>query len=321
MNILIIKLGALGDVVMSTPLVTAIQAAHPQDDVFLLTSPAFASIFSTVSDLHIQVFPRRGLRNMIAAVRWIRALKFNRIYDLQGNNRSGLLCALAGSPECVGNHSRYPYTHHPEDSWRGQSHIFDRLVAVLASADVGNVANRPHLPAGVGERDYVANWLVENDLAERRFALLHAAASPGRPEKCWPYFQTLAERLSAQRIVPVWIGAGADRATNERLSRLTGGPDATDCFTIVELAELGRHARFAVTNDSGPMHVLAASGIPVFGIFGPSDWQRNHALGQAEYAIAGVKCLESYRGARTADCLAELSCDIVWQRLRAAKLV
>ena len=95
----------------------------------------------------------------------------------------------------------------------------------------------------------------------------------------------------------------------------------TRAFTIVELAELGRRARFAITNDSGPMHVLSAAGIPVFGLFGPSDWRRNHALGQAENVIACVDQVPGYAGQACADCLAELPVETVWLQLCAAGVV
>jgi ADP-heptose:LPS heptosyltransferase len=119
----------------------------------------------------------------------------------------------------------------------------------------------------------------------------------------------------------VWIGAGPDCGTNAALTRSAGGIDASDAFGIAALAELGRRARFAVTNDSGPMHVLAAANVAVFGLFGPSDWRRNHALGQRANVIACVECCPEYSGLRTADCLDRLSVDMVWQRLDASALV
>jgi len=321
MNILIIKLGALGDVVMATPLIDAILKFHPDDDVHLLTSPGFAPIFEAWPRLEVTAHPRRGFGNTCRSLRFIRALHCARIYDLQGNDRSGLLVALSGAPIRVGNHNRFPYTHHPVDRWQGQQHIFERMLDVLGSAGIHEVAERPVLPIDAHESAAVSTWMERHALGDRNFALLHAGASAARPEKCWPYFAEFGRRLEHHGVRAVWIGAGADRAINGALLAQAGGIDASDAFGIAALAELGRHARFAVTNDSGPMHVLAAAGIPVFGLFGPSDWRRNHALGQREHVIACVECCPEHRGERTAACLDRVSIDLVWQRLSAAALV
>ena len=76
-----------------------------------------------------------------------------------------------------------------------------------------------------------------------------------------------------------------------------------------------------VTNDSGPMHACAAAGVPVFALFGPSDWTRNHALGQAEHVLAGVRLLPDLAGQRTADCLARISPATVLAKLASAGLI
>ncbi|MFT4580631.1 MAG: ADP-heptose:LPS heptosyltransferase [Gammaproteobacteria bacterium] len=321
MNVLIIKLGALGDVVMATSLISAIQQAHPTAELSLLTSAPFAALFRDWPGLTIRTTERRGLGNTVATIRWIRSLECDRIYDLQGSDRSAILCALSACRERVGNHPRYPYSLHPRTRWQGQSHIYERMIEVLAAAGVTVVDSLPILPAGPCERDSVNQWLTNNSLTDDRFVVLHAGASATRPEKRWPFFAALGSRLDAVGLRPVWIGAAADSKINRELCAASGGIDASDCFNIVELAELGRHARFAVTNDSGPMHVLSASQIPVFGLFGPSDWRRNHALGQESFVIAGVECIERYRGARSADCLAEISCDMIWMKLNASGVV
>jgi ADP-heptose:LPS heptosyltransferase len=112
----------------------------------------------------------------------------------------------------------------------------------------------------------------------------------------------------------------AERELNRELAG-RGGIDASGAFSIAELAELGRSARFAVTNDSGPMHVLAAARIPVFGLFGPSNWRRNHALGQAQRVIACVDFDPDFVGADYGDCLSAISVDTVWSRLVSEELV
>ena len=215
----------------------------------------------------------------------------------------------------IGNHPRFPYTHHPVSAWTGQCHIFERMIEVLRAAEVENVDHLPHLPISDPDRDAVAAWSDARALQERRYVVLHANASQARPQKRWPYFETLGQRISAHGLVPIWIGGPDDATENQRLCAIAGGFDATATFSLPALAQLARHARFAVTNDSGPMHVLAASGIPVFGLFGPSDWRRNHALGQREHVIACVECVEEFRGRITAECLDQISCEMVWNRL------
>lgn len=316
-RILVIKLGALGDVVMATPLLDAIARHHAHDQLELLTSPPFAPLFADWPRYRVTSFARAGWRNNIAVLRWLRRSRFDRIYDLQANDRTALWCALSGSRERVGNHNRFPYTHHPRDAWRGQCHIFERLRAVLASAGITDIADRPLVPCSDAARDKVAAWWSAHELGRARVVLIHAGASAGRPEKIWPYFAALAERLLAQRCKVVLLGAEPDRIRNAALARL-GGIDATSQFSLAELAELGRYAHFAVTNDSGPMHVLSAAAIPVFGLFGPSDWRRNHALAQAAHVIACVEHDPRFVGQRTGDCLPALKVELVWSRLLAA---
>lgn len=318
LNILIIKLGALGDVVMATPLIAAIQRAHPKHKVHLLTSKPYLSIFANWPSLDVTVRPRQGILNFSRALEWVRHLQCTRIYDLQGSHRSAFLCALSGSPMRIGNHTHFPYTHHPVSRWTGQCHIFERMIEILDAANVGGVDGLPHIPIVDVDRENVAAWSDAHDLHDRGYVVLHANVSSARPEKRWPYFEALGKRISAHGLVPVWVGGPGDATENRRLCAIAGGLDATAAFTLPALVQFARHARFAVTNDSGPMHVLAAAKIPVFGLFGPSDWRRNHALGQRENVIACVECVEEFRGQLIAECLDQISCDIVWTRLRAS---
>lgn len=319
-RILVIKLGALGDIVMATPLLEAIARHHANDQLELLTTPAFAPLFAAWPDYRVTSLARTGWHNNLTVLRFLRKARFDRIYDLQANDRTALWCALSGTRERIGNHNRFPYTHHPADAWSGQCHIFERMRAVLASVGITDIADRPHLPCDEVARHKVGSWLAAHGLNDKAFVLLHAGASSGRPEKIWPHFGALAQRLLAAGRGVVWLGATPDRARNDELARC-GGLNATDAFTLAELAELGRYAACAVTNDSGPMHVLSAAGIPVFGLFGPSDWRRNHALGQAAQVIACVDYEPRFAGARSGDCLASVSVELVWSRLAALGLL
>ena len=76
------------------------------------------------------------------------------------------------------------------------------------------------------------------------------------------------------------------------------GVDATAEFSLLQLAALASHAEFAVTNDSGPMHLLACGSIPVYGLFGPSDWRRNHAVDQVDHVISLNRNEPAFRATR-----------------------
>lgn len=283
-NILIIKLGALGDVVMATSLIRQIQAHHAGDNLWLITAPAYIDIFKHWHGLNVAPFSRHSLMDNLRLIMWMRRMRFLRVYDLQSNDRTSIICALSGIPEKVGNHPRYPYTLHPEDAYTGQCHIHDRMLAVLTAAGIMPARKPPELPAAGTEKKQVAGWLQQHGLKDKSYAILHAGASASHSEKCWPYFLDLARLITAAGCAVVWIGAGAEAAANRHRAQQVG-IDASGVFSIIGLAELGQHARFAVTNDSGPMHILACAGIPVFALFGPTNWRRNHAIGQAENVI------------------------------------
>jgi len=291
-NVLIIKLGALGDVVMATSLIKQIQTFHSTDNLFLLTSAPFDTIFREWKGLTVHAVKRKGLRNNLRTIAWIRKNRFASVYDLQSNDRSGLYCALSGIHRRVGNHPRYPYNVHPEEPYKGQCHIYDRMLTVLESAGIPARHSAPSLPASDQEKQRIRAWLDKNKLLKDDFIIIHAGGSKQHPEKRWPHHKQLAEALATRNKAIVWIGGNDDIEINESLSSITG-VDASMQFTFSELAELGQHASFAITNDSGPMHILSCSGIPVYAFFGPTNWRRNHAIGQAKYVITQEQSAEN----------------------------
>lgn len=317
---LIIKQGALGDVIIATALVDAIMKARPAGSVTLLTTPPFAGLFTDWADLRVVAWQRRGWRAMTATLGFIRSQGFSEVFDLQGNDRSRLLCTLSGIPRRIGSHLHYPYNVHPAAPWDEQSHVFTRLNAVLEAAGLPAAAPRPVLPCAGSALAEVRAFIKEAGLQAGQFVVMHAGASASRQDKCWPGFGELALALAAQGLTTVWLGGSDDVARNRQLAARTG-IDSTGRFRIAQLAALAAQARFAVTNDSGPMHACAAAGVPVFALFGPSDWARNHALGQADNVLAGVRLLPDLAGQRTADCLARISPAMVLAKLAGAGLI
>ncbi|MFT7460544.1 MAG: ADP-heptose:LPS heptosyltransferase [Planctomycetota bacterium] len=318
MKVVIIKLGALGDIIMSTPIIKSLLLAHRNDEPVLLTSSQYAGLFDEWPGLPVIHFPRSGLGAAMNTLRWLRAQNFDRVYDLQSNDRSRIYCALSGIKEKVGNHSHFPYTHHPGDCYTGQNHIFDRHKQLLTSAGIVEMESKPWLPVPEQTQARVDQWLRQHSLIKDKLVLIHAGASALHPKKRWPYFSELAEKLSASGYSIVWLGAGDDAMLNAELASVHG-VDASNAFSVVELIALGRQARLAITNDSGPMHVLACSDLPVYAFFGPTDWRRNHAIGQRERVLSLSKSnsvwrAEDYRDVNIDD-LALITAEMAWSFL------
>jgi ADP-heptose:LPS heptosyltransferase len=324
-KILIIKLSALGDVIISTPLIRQIQQQHAGDEIYLLTTPPYASLFKDWPDLNIASFPRKGLTAFIQTVRWIRQQRFDVCYELQANDRTGLMLRFCRIPRVVSSRVRYPATHHPAQAYQREIHIFDRLNHVLEAGGLLPAPPQPWLPIDAAGQEKVSAWLSRHQLDRQPFVIMHAFASPRWKSKCWPHFGELAEMLETRGYRVVWVGAGTDAPGNEQLAS-RAGIDATNVFSIAELAELGRRSRFALTNDSGPMHVLSCSGIPVYSFFGPTKWTQSHALGQQSRVLNHpVPCSPCFLPNCPPDkqhaCLAQLTADAVYQRLAGDGLI
>ena len=287
MKILIIKLGALGDIINSSSVIQQICRHHNDDEIHLLTSTNFKDFFSEFKKLNVVSFERQGVKQTIETIFWIRKKKFDRIYDLQSNDRTTLYCSFSGCAYIAGNHPRFPYHVHPQSKYVGQCHSFERLNQILESANISKATDRPFLPISDKVKKEVSDWIIKAKISEESFVLLHAGSSPTHKNKRWPFFLKLATYLSKQHKI-IWIGGIDDVELNKSYSKEIG-IDATNQFTILALSELGKKAAFAVTNDSAPMHILSCSGIPVFGLFGPTYARRTHALGQFDNVITAQK--------------------------------
>jgi heptosyltransferase-1 len=319
MKVLIIKLGALGDIINSTSIIEQIIKHHNNDEVFLLTSSSFESLLLNFEKLNVISFNRKGLLEKINSILWVRKKKFDRIYDLQSNDRTTLYCALSGSPYRAGNHLRYPYHKHPKTKYIGECHSFDRLNQILESADIEKARPRPFLPITNTIVSEVSEWLNEKKLSDKSFVLLHAGSSAMHLQKRWPFFSELASILNEHYSI-VWIGGNDDIEINRNLS-LKIGIDATNHFSILALAQLGKKAAFAVTNDSAPMHILSCSEIPVFGLFGPTYARRTHALGQLENVITAQTEIAKNDQSFVPEDISNISVDKVINKLKGQSLL
>ncbi|MGR6034167.1 MAG: glycosyltransferase family 9 protein [Candidatus Nitrosoglobus sp.] len=328
-RVLIIKLGALGDVILAIPHIKQIVQHYSEAEIWLLTAPEFVSLFAGFPRLKIKSFPRKGVRSLVAPLHWIRSQPFEVLFDLQGSDRSKIMVALSGADRRYGLGPGFPYTHCPPNRGivAGEVHSFSRLNKLLETADLPPVSVGSYLKASEEQRRMVSDWLARKELLGQDMVLIHAGSSTRWESKRWvnAHFITLATALEQQGLAVVWIGGAEDANLNQKLAQVIG-IDATEVFSLLELAELACQARFAITTDSAPMHVIAATGTPVYALFGPTDWRRSHAIGQKERVLTHpVSCSPCYLpqcpAERAHRCLVELKPEMVLARIRGDGLL
>ncbi|QXM24391.1 glycosyltransferase family 9 protein [Elioraea tepida] len=266
-RILVIKHGALGDLVQAFGPFAAIRAHHPSATITLLTTPPFAPLMAKAPWFdRIEVDHRPPSWNLFAWRRLGRRLAaagYRRVYDLQTSDRSArifLAMRLYGArPEWSGI---APAASHPHDNPnRTAMHTLDRQREQLEMAGITDFP-----PPELG-------WLV-GDAGRfglpRPFALLVPGASPHRPGKRWPAdgYGALAAHLVRVGLTPVILGTAAEAEIAASIRRLCRHAiDLTGRTGLDDIAALAAAATLAVGNDTGPMHLIAVMGTPSLVLF------------------------------------------------------
>lgn len=262
---MVIQTAFLGDVILTTPLLTALADKHGPVD--LITTPAAATLVErhpAVRDV-IRYDKRgsdRGIAGFFRLVRLLRQRRYGRAYLPHRSWRSGALARLAGIAERIGfrDGSSLFYTSTVERP--GAGHEVERLLALAGPAKESAVS----IPLGEEDRQEAERWLSANGIAGPFVAL-----APGSiwGTKRWPYYGELAARVGGPVVV---VGGKEDRPLGDSIVATSGGRarNAAGALSLRGSAALIARARLLVTNDSAPLHMATASGTPIVAVFGPT---------------------------------------------------
>lgn len=319
MRILLVRLRLIGDVVFTTPAVTAIRDAFPDAEITYLVEPSAAGVVHGHPGIDVvRVVPHvRGWRRIVADLalaRELRRARYDLVVDFHGGPRASFLTWATGAPRRVGYAIKgrsWMYTEvvprpadlRPRHSVENQWDLLHHLGRPLPT-EPDRVRHRVRM-----EESPVAAAAVERRLADagigpsERLIVVHVSA--GNPFRRWPadHFVELAVQLAANapdRRIILTSGpseAEAARAIVERArQRLPAGSGdrirTGDEYSLVELRSLVARAAVYVGGDSGPLHVAATSDVPIVGLYGPTLPVRSAPWRPASTPTAAVERLD-----------------------------
>lgn len=269
-KILIIKLGALGDIMLSMDAFHAIRTHHPEAHITLLTRKQFASLTSQMPwfDAVLSDPSPKGLqiKKWLQVRRMLRDGDYQRVYDLQINDRTATYFRLLGRTNTEWCGSARGCSHQRHDHRRDPVPAAERLLRFLESVGVPR--------AGAADTSWLTGELKAFALPEP-FVLLVPGCSPQHAHKRWPasHYAELARLFEKKGIAALAVGTDLDlpaieaiQAEAPTLINLAGKTE------IGQVAELARRALGVVGNDTGPTHIAAIAEAPTLVLMsGKSD--------------------------------------------------
>ena len=284
-RLLVIRLSAFGDVIHTIPAVVALREALPQIEIAWAVEPAYAELVEIVARVKaIRVSLKRwSLKPIAEARRDVRG--FTTAIDFQGLIKSALIARASGARDRFG-FDRDVIREKPA-AWFVNRHAkIDRSKHVvewnveLARTFAPAIARVPRVDFAAFAND------ASGELARfgNRIVLLPGAGKPG---KQWPVerFAELAKRIGSEALV-VW-GPG-----EQSLARAIGA-EVAPATNFRELAFVLRHAKLVIGADTGPLHLAAALGTPLIGLYGPTDPARNGPYGQLDHVVSSYATTRS----------------------------
>jgi ADP-heptose:LPS heptosyltransferase len=283
-NILVIKIGSIGDCILSIPSLRAIRRAFPDAKIRLLVGIKSREVFNNCPYLDDRIVcdfqgKDKGIRGLFAVARVLVRNNCDTVVDLQNNKRSHILGFLSLA------YDRYGYRNRKLGFLVNRGIVDDgtpvdpleHQFRTLRALGIENPDRKLALFPSATDEEWARNFL-EFHWVKPTHALIgiNVRASPRWASKNWP-LENIAKLCdliaNTLHMRVVLTGSKEDADLLEEFCALTNSKPiiAIGKTTVLQLASLIRHCRVYITPDSAPLHIASSMGVPAVGLFGPTD--------------------------------------------------
>jgi heptosyltransferase-2 len=322
---------------MLTPL-ARLQSEFPDARITVLVTPLSVGILSAqpyVDDTIVyDVFGGdRGVAGLLRIVRNLRAGGFDCVIDFEQHfQMTSILTYLTGAARRIG----FYYTGSPRKGLftdpvflNPDGHMVDAYMALLAPLGIESDEIEELQPISVlpGDEALVAGWLESRGIGPDDLLVgIHSGSGIRAPVRRWPpeRFAEIVRRLQIEYGARVVLTGGSEEKERVRgiieLAGAEGAYSAAGDLSILQTAALMGRCDLFISNDTGPLHMAAASGTATIGLFGPNSPTRYAPVGRRNTSIFKAvecsPCIQIHEGrvddCRDGICIREINVDEVW---------
>ena len=284
-KILIRAVNWIGDAVMTAPAIVAVRESFPEAEITLLANPLVSQLFSPHASIdRVITFDRsskhKGISGRLRLAYELRKESFDAVIILPNSFDSALVPWLAGIPVRLGRKSdgrSLLLTHgYVPDTVAEKCHEVQQYLTLMEHFGIHGEAFQPNLETTMVEDASVAVFLKEQGVLPDDFLLgINPGATFGSAKRWYPErFAEAATKIASRLNTRIIVFGGKDEieiAAEIQADILDKCINVAGKTTIRQLMALLKRCNFLITNDSGPMHVAAALGVPLAAVFGPTD--------------------------------------------------
>jgi len=313
-RILVVRLGAMGDILHALPAVASLKTGHPGSRLTWVVEARWAPLVEANPFVDRVVLLRReSAASLLESWRELRSERYQLAVDFQGLMKSALVAAMARPDRIFGFdlpllRERAAALFYSHRTLTHAAHVVDRNLDLAAAAGGATALRVFPLPPG----------RPEGELPPGPFVL--ASPLAGWRSKQWPaeYYHALGARLRAELGMPLVVNLPPASAEWARHPGVEDGIVA-HVSSIAGLIDATRRATAVVGVDSGPSHLAAALGKPGVAIFGPTDPARNGPYGGSLRVLRADGAVTTYkRNSSIEESMKQVTPDQVFETLRAA---
>ena len=334
MNILIVKLSAIGDVIHALPVSYALRKKYPTAHITWVVEPtAYEIVKHNPCVDEVILFQKKAFKtfkgfreNFKPFYKLLHQRKYDISIDLQGLFKSMAVVLTANAKKKIGYVDMREGSNLISKAIKGphfNGHIVDRYLDTVKylGCDTDNIIFP--LKNTVEEIDYVNNLLMDNKIDDNKSFIVFAVGT-NWVNKCWSTknFAILSDLLSEHSIKTVLIGFGKNdeqkaleitrQNTSNNIVNLVGKT------SLMQTAALIKKAKAVVGGDTGNLHLAVALNIPAIMLMGPTDPNRNGPYKQIHNVIlAGHDCDGCWKRTcrKNIDCLSTITPNLVLKKI------